>query len=455
MGLHRDPTAYNTSPIECQIRRLIWHQICFLDLRTCEATGPRPQIRPDDFDTRLPLNIDDMDLDRAEHGDKSVDVEKDRSHFTDMTITRMRFECYEMHRVLWVERPKLERKRKEGKKKVTITSLLARIQSFRAAMEKTYLPMLRKTVPVHALASQIYGILSNRLYIHILQKYLSSDKHKMPDRLRQIILSAAIMILEHSMNIEEQPALSTWSWYVGALHQYHTALLLLNEMYAASCSPAMEQRAWRCLDFAFDLPPSTSPVEKTRAILEDLMNKTQVYASLKRWRAPKDMPQAGPRTHTFVYQLRQKEAEEKKRSDSLRSIGSSSGQNFSTQETTSEPLQQPYQPHGLPNSHSQGASAIDFPGAMPNVDWGAFDVLVSISTPAFQQPLTSPDLYPAPNYPPSASSGSLIQPHISSQGSDLVTNPSFSAPIGPSGSSPLDALNEIDWVGPIVPAIGT
>ena len=239
MGLHKDPTTYSTSPIECQVRRLIWHQICFLDLRTCEATGPRPQIRPDDFDTRLPLNIDDIDLDRAESGDKSIDIVNDRTYFTDMTITRMRFECYDMHRFLWVERPKLERRRKEGEKNVTINSLLARIQSFRAAMEKTYLPTLSKRAPLHALAAQIYGILSNRLYIHILQKYLSSDKHKMPERLRQIVLSAAIMILEHSQNIEQQPALSTWSWYVGALHQYHTALLILNEMYAQPRTPGL------------------------------------------------------------------------------------------------------------------------------------------------------------------------------------------------------------------------
>ena len=31
-------------------------QLCFLDIRTCEATGPRPQIHKEDYDTRLPLN---------------------------------------------------------------------------------------------------------------------------------------------------------------------------------------------------------------------------------------------------------------------------------------------------------------------------------------------------------------------------------------------------------------
>ena len=88
MGLHRDPTAYSTSPVEIQIRRLVWYQICFLDLRTSEATGPRPQIRLEDYDTQRPLNIDDIDLDRAQHGDTSVDVTQDRKHFTDMASLR-------------------------------------------------------------------------------------------------------------------------------------------------------------------------------------------------------------------------------------------------------------------------------------------------------------------------------------------------------------------------------
>ena len=462
MGLHKDPSAYGAPPIECQVRRLVWHQICFLDLRTCEATGPRPQIRSDDFDTRLPLNIDDIDLDRAEHGDRSVDVENDRIYFTDITISRMRFECYDMHRFLWVERPKLGRKRKEGERKVTISSLLARIQSFRARMEKTYLPMLSRTAPLHALASQIYGILSNRLYIHILQNYLSSDRHKMPERLRQIAISAAIMILEHSQNIEQQPALTSWSWYVGALHQYHTSLLLLSELYAQPCPPALEQRTWRVLDFVFDTGPDMTNPEKTRAVLEELRNKMQVYASVKRWRAPKDMPQAGPRTQSFGYQLRQREAEERARHASLQT--GSSDQEFSNNRSPtsglpvqdsggsqdlSPPLQQTFRPPRLPLSQRQGSGSgvIDYPGAMPNTDWGTFDVQLPASTPSYQQPTANLNVYPTPNYPPATPSVNLMPPpRAMSQGSDPAASSTYAAPAGTAGSSPMDALNDVDWV---------
>ncbi|KAH6637584.1 hypothetical protein C7974DRAFT_422587 [Boeremia exigua] len=459
MGLHTDPSVYSTSPIECQVRRLIWHQICFLDLRTCEATGPRPQIRPDDFDTRLPLNIDDVDLDRAEHGDRSIDSKNDRTYFTDMTITRMRFECYDMHRYLWVERPKLERKAREGEKKITLSFLLARIHSFRAAMEKTYLPMLSKRTPLHALASEFYGILSNRLYIHILQKYMTTDKLRMPSRLRQMVLGAGIMILEHSQNIEQQPVLSTWSWYVGALHQYHSALLIINEMYTQPCAPELEQRAWRALDFVFDLGPDMTNTQKTRVVVEELMNKMRVYASLKRWRAPVDMPQASVQPHIPSSQVKTPVAEEREQQNNPQSategVTQASFSNTSLPDAQiSSPPQQPFRPPPSPQSQSRssGSGIIPFPGAMPNVDWGTFEDPPTAAIPTPQQPLAGFDMHQVPNYSSSTPSSSFgISPQMMSPGADPTTmnsqNPTlgFGVPNTSTSSSPLDLLKDIDW----------
>lgn len=453
MGLHKDPSAYSTSPIECQVRRLIWHQVCFLDLRTCEATGPRCQVRPEDYDTRLPLNIDDIDLDRAEEGDTSIDVETNRPFFTDMTISLMRFECYEMHRYLWVERPRLERKPKEGEKKVTINFLLARIQSFTAAMEKKYLPMLSKTASLHVLASLIYGIISNRLYIQILQKYHSSDRHRMPDRLRQIVLGASIMILEHSQTIEQQPILATWSWYVGALHQYHTALLILNELYAQDCEPEMEQRAWRVLDFVFELGPGMTCQEKTRVVLEELIEKLQVYARVKRWRAPKNMPQAGPRTHTPGYQLQQQASEERARHSSLHPGSECNLQpafsNSPPDAQHSPSLQQSTRGGMQPQLRSQitGSGAIAFPGAMPNADWGTFTVPLPPSISNVQQPLHDSD---RSNFTTAMPSIKLMSPPLVLLDPTSVisqrTSLSPGAPTSTTSTSPMDALNDIDWV---------
>ena len=459
MGLHRDPSAYSSSPIECQVRRLIWHQICFLDIRTCEATGPRPQIRPDDYDTQLPTNIDDIDLDRAENGEGGVEV-KDRPYFTDMTITRMRFECYEMHRILWVERPKIGVKKKDGERSVTLTSLLSRIQSFRAEMERTYLPMLSKSVPLHAIASKHYGIGSDRLYIHILQRFISSDKHAMPERLRQITMGACVRILEHSMSIEQEPALNVWTWYTGALHQFHAALLLLNEMYISDIDPALEQRIWACLDYTFELPVGGSGVVKTRVILKDLIEKLDIYANLRRWRAPKDMPQAGRRLHAPGHQPPQAEEPEVKKTNgrgvSLQSTSSSnySGSYASNENSTGQSVAYPHQPQYYPpplpvRPVHPPSHTIAFPGAMPHTDWGTFDASAVDSTfqaiPTSTMPVTAVQatvyMHPTPS---SDTNSNHSQGQSSRLASSELSSSSITTPAAV--NNPPDPLRDIDWV---------
>lgn len=56
MGLHRDPKLYGFDVNETHVRRLLWHQLCFLDLKACEAHRPRPQIRESMFSMEEPLN---------------------------------------------------------------------------------------------------------------------------------------------------------------------------------------------------------------------------------------------------------------------------------------------------------------------------------------------------------------------------------------------------------------
>ena len=182
------------------------------------------------------------------------------------------------------------------------------------------------------------------------------------------------------------------------------------------------------------------------------MNKMQVYASIKRWRAPKDMPQAAPRTHSLGYQLRQREAKESALRDNFQT--GSSGQEFFSNtssagaqpaqhpegsRTLSPPMQQIFQSHRLPSSQRQGSGigVIDYPGAMPNTDWGTFDVEVPALTPGYQQPAASLNMYPSDELSP--------PPRTASQSSEPATSWTSAVPTVTTGTSPMDALDDIDW----------
>ncbi|KAF2011750.1 hypothetical protein BU24DRAFT_288514 [Aaosphaeria arxii CBS 175.79] len=433
MSLHRDPSHYTSNAIEQHVRRLVWYQICFLDLRTCEATGPRPQIRREDFDTRFPNNIDDADL------EKGIQVNEDRNYFTDMTIMRMRIECYEMHRVLWTERPKLDSKR------TTLTTLLSKIQRFCQAMEKTYLPFLHKNQPLHVLAMEIYGILSCRMYVMVLQKFTSTHYRIMPERLRSMSMSCAIMTLEHSMVIETTPALSTWSWYVGALHQNHAALLLLSEFYITNeRDPSVEARIWRCLDHVFSLSPSITGEAKCRMVLEELRGRIETYHATRRVRAPARMEHAGPPEDPGASEQRDR------RSSSVQSGVSSS---FTVSSgNSSHHLQPGYQ-------HQSQMANLDSMASL-NYSLGAGN------SPALH-PQASAEVHnytfagPAHDGTISQSAGTGTSPsqgqHSHEQSESSITTGSSSEPnnaagmLGGTGGSPLDMLPEIDWVSSYFP----
>ena len=176
MGLHRDGSHFGFGAVECHVRRLIWHQLCFLDIRSCEAQGPKPIIRPDDFDTELPLNVDDVDLEQYPPPQSNV------YRWTDVTFSRLRMECNEMHRMLWFDRPRLE------KKQTTLTAVLGKIENFRRIIKEKYLGRMDDSFPIQRCAMLYVEVLTRRMHIMILQRYHSTVSQNVPGQLPADIL---------------------------------------------------------------------------------------------------------------------------------------------------------------------------------------------------------------------------------------------------------------------------
>ena len=136
------------NPLETHVRRLIWHQLCFLDIRTCEAQGPKPQIRRDDFDTKLPLNVDDVDLHAS---GKPPLCTTDR--WTDATFSLIRFEINEMMRTIWIDRPRIERR------KISLTAVLSKIETFKTNMATKYDHLMDDRIPLQKCAKIVKALL--------------------------------------------------------------------------------------------------------------------------------------------------------------------------------------------------------------------------------------------------------------------------------------------------------
>ncbi|KJY02260.1 hypothetical protein TI39_contig71g00010 [Zymoseptoria brevis] len=264
MGLHRDGTNYNMTAVEIHVRRMLWYQLCFLDMRTCEATGPRPQIRKDDYDTKLPLNVDDADL-LLPHPPT-----EDKSTWTDMTFSRMRMEYQVLRNQNWWYMFDID------KKKRSLTSVLIKIQKFRIAAEEKFLPMIDGSIPFHRLCRNILEMGCKAMHLQVLHRYLFSTTQRMPDRLRQLLIEAALSQMEVCIVCEKDPEMREWMWYRGAYQQYHGALLLLIEVYAYPMRREAP-RIWKCLDWVFELPSQMAPKQKAQLVLTDLRDRMEVY----------------------------------------------------------------------------------------------------------------------------------------------------------------------------------
>lgn len=278
-GLHRDGESYGLNPLDTHVRRLIWHQLCFLDIRTCEAQGPRPVIRREDYDTKLPLNVEDEEISILGAAPEP------RKQWTSILPTLIRFEINEMMRNIWADRRKLETRR------VSLTDVLTKIETFRRKVLDRYEPMMTpdESQAGHGNESLkqytrlVTHLLLYRLHVMVLHPFHANASSPMPHRLNAVLISSGILLIEVAARLETDPDLTPWKWYVGAMFQFQVALLLAVEVYYRPQNRE-SARIWGCLDYAFHLDPNLPPEIKGMQILGEVMGKTAMYQSLRKMR---------------------------------------------------------------------------------------------------------------------------------------------------------------------------
>lgn len=265
MGLHRDPTEYGFSPIECHVRRLVWYQICYLDLKTSEVQGPRPYISYDGYTTQLLIDVTSS---------KSPQSSNSSPIWNDLIFTSIRFECQEMQRECLVFRNRVDQK------KLSLTKAVSKIEEFRLSMDAKYGPYLNTATPgpMQRMAHLVMKLFTSLLYLIILHRHLNSVTYRIPDRLRQIVLTKGTDVLEAAVELESAEDLQQWAWYFGAYHQYHTAFLLLVEVFTYPMRREAN-RLWRCFDFIFaEALNNVPPLQTNNPTLQDIIAHRDIKA---------------------------------------------------------------------------------------------------------------------------------------------------------------------------------
>ena len=289
LGLHVDGSTRGFPSIQTHIRRLLWYHLCILDLRTSEATGPRPVIREGEFDTQLPLELDDVDI---EH------LSEDSLNWTDMTVSIIRFKCNEFIRQI------LNARRLLQLRQITVTDVLVKIETFHKEMDKKYGKLAKDGRPIQKYGRLLYKLQILRTFGLVLHQYHLHPKVEMSgwssiqlsiirlhvlitriDRLKSVFIVKGIETMETVIQIETDPDLAPWHWYSGALQQHHYALALLLEILI---NPQRREgpKVIRGLDYAFEPPTGLPPLERVRWTVRQIRDRMMTYVETRKIRAP-------------------------------------------------------------------------------------------------------------------------------------------------------------------------
>ncbi|KAI1049175.1 hypothetical protein LB506_004658 [Fusarium annulatum] len=232
MGLHRDGTTFGLKPFDTELRRRLWWHICLLDMRSSEFHGYEPIVRGDMFDTKLPLNINDSDI-----NPNMTESSEEHEGYTQMTFCLIR--C-EVMKAGW----------KVGYASPTpnSTATTARgdgeliVQELKSRLEECYLRYCDESVPFMLFTSKVAQLIVARtgLIVDFPRKQREAYTSTIT---RDLLFSTSMEVLELSSFILTDTSISKWTWHSKAHIQWHAAIFVLSEICSRPASAECDQ-AW-------------------------------------------------------------------------------------------------------------------------------------------------------------------------------------------------------------------
>lgn len=275
MGLHRDGTAFGLKPFETEMRRRLWWHICILDSRSSDHHGFGPMLYQSQYDTRMPLNINDEDI-----SPDMAETPPERDEATDMCFCLVRCESMvaaTKTRLMSPDVP-LSVNRHLGPSSVSLSERINMIKELEARLQDRYIrhctpssPIQRMTILlsrliiVHFWLMTCYPLMRqddtrDRLTSETSQQHLldttsnsrTAHSEPLPNTIssdipsimsRDQLFSSSIEILQLSSQILDVDAAHRWSWYSKIHVQWHVVAFVLSEICRRHPSAQCDQ-AW-------------------------------------------------------------------------------------------------------------------------------------------------------------------------------------------------------------------
>ncbi|KAI7758852.1 hypothetical protein LZL87_013812 [Fusarium oxysporum] len=244
LGMHRDGTVLGLSPIETEDRRRLWWQLQHLDLILSLKNNVTPLSFGAGWDVRLPLNIEDDDLDPS-----STTPPKDRIGLTSFSYTLFTYWIMEKQRGFRLTQAS---QATAGDKSLLGCLADSMIDDLEAGLNENFLQYCDPINPLHAIlqitARAVVNVLRLRKLHEARMRSKNSDDQCHVEHFNACMQGMRYIVVSHS-NLQLKPFIwlveSSFLWYafIGILvdmsnlpdvNLIKSAWTLLSQLYAVA-----------------------------------------------------------------------------------------------------------------------------------------------------------------------------------------------------------------------------
>ncbi|CEJ92567.1 hypothetical protein VHEMI08212 [[Torrubiella] hemipterigena] len=243
MGLHRDGSMFGLKPLEIEVRRRLWYHICLLDMKSSEYHGFEPIVHEAKFDTKLPLNINDSDL-----NPQMIEPPPERDGPTEMTFCLIRCEAMRTAHKVGYAPPSLRIPGLADGGVLSIQDRESFVEDLSALFEDRYIKGFDSAQAFQHFYTVVARLIVARMRLVVLFPFGSKDNNgsNMSGASRDRLFSISMEALEFSYLLLTEERLAKWAWHGKTHVQWHTIAFILSEI--CSRPPSAEcDRAWQCI----------------------------------------------------------------------------------------------------------------------------------------------------------------------------------------------------------------
>lgn len=247
IGVHRDGVHFGLKPFDVEMRRRLWWQVCILDTRASEDHGCDPTITEQSFDTKMPLNINDVDI-----TPDATEFPTEKRGCTDMSFCLIRFEVSNTFRRINYIPPGPPKACTEHFAGITLQEKERWITECHQRLEERYLKNCDMTVPLFWVTATVARLMMSKMWLMVYHPFQRQDGGtSLSPETKDKLFITSLENIEYSILLETEARTMKWGWLFKTYMQWHALAFILSELCHRTTGDLVE-RAWVAVDATRD-----------------------------------------------------------------------------------------------------------------------------------------------------------------------------------------------------------